>query len=162
MQAELCSQFEATNVLRPASGSTSPSQRSSRSDCRRSSRALEARCGYSRGQLSADSFTVFAGLSLLAFAYLGGITSISGAIVAGTLAPLGIGFVMLDRAVDMGQYYSLVAGASLVLTAIFNPDGIAGKTRQDVERVQRWVRTVRARRVPAAGALSPEVAHRGL
>src|SRR5204863_4305704 len=41
--------------------------------------------GYSRNQLSADSFGVFVGLSFLAFAYLGGITSISGAIVAGTL-----------------------------------------------------------------------------
>ena len=45
--------------------------------------------GYSRGQLSADSFAVMVGLSFLAFAYLGGITTVSGAIVAGTFAPLG-------------------------------------------------------------------------
>ena len=45
--------------------------------------------GYSRGQLSADSFTALVGLTLLAFAYLGGISSVAGALVAGTLAPLG-------------------------------------------------------------------------
>ena len=39
--------------------------------------------GYSRGQLSADSFTAVVGLSLLAFAYLGGISSVAGALVAG-------------------------------------------------------------------------------
>ncbi len=53
--------------------------------------------GYSRGQLSADSFGVFVSLSLLAFAYLGGITSIGGALTAGALAPLGIAYVLLDR-----------------------------------------------------------------
>jgi branched-chain amino acid transport system permease protein len=48
--------------------------------------------GYSRGQLSATSFGVSVSLTLLAFAYLGGITSIGGALVAGGLAPLGIGY----------------------------------------------------------------------
>ena len=88
--------------------------------------------GYSRGQLSADSFTVSVSLSLLAFAYLGGITSIGGALVAGTLAPLGIGYVVLDRAFQLGKYYLLVSGALLVVTAIFNPTGIAGTVRAKV------------------------------
>ena len=39
--------------------------------------------GYSRGQLSPESFGVFVGISFLAIAYLSGITSASGAIVAG-------------------------------------------------------------------------------
>ncbi|HEX7135215.1 MAG TPA: ABC transporter permease [Iamia sp.] len=85
--------------------------------------------GYSRGQLSADSFTVTTGLALLAFAYLGGITSVNGALVAGTLAPLGIGYVVLDRALGLGDDYLLVSGLLLVATAVLNPGGIAGRVR---------------------------------
>lgn len=87
--------------------------------------------GYSRGQLSADSFATLVGLSFLAFAYLGGITSISGALIAGTFAPLGIGFVFFDRTFDLGRSYGLVAGIGLVLTAILNPEGIAGANRKN-------------------------------
>lgn len=92
--------------------------------------------GYSRGQLSADSFTVMVGLSFLAFAYLGGITTVSGAIIAGTFAPLGIGFVILDRALELGTAYQILAGVGLVLTAIFNPEGIAGANRKNFDKMR--------------------------
>ncbi len=88
--------------------------------------------GYSRGQLSADSFGVSVSLTLLAFAYLGGITSVGGALVAGTLAPLGIGYVVLDRSTDIGEHYLLVSGILLVATAVLNPGGIAGSVRSGV------------------------------
>ncbi len=93
--------------------------------------------GYSRGQLSADSFGVFVSLSLLAFAYLGGITSIGGALVAGVLAPLGIGYVLLDRHADLGAYYLLISGVLLVVTAIANQRGIAGQTREQVAALRQ-------------------------
>ena len=86
--------------------------------------------GYSRGQLSAESFTAAVGLGFLAFAYLGGITSVKGAIVAGTLAPLGVGFVVLDRWLDLGNSYGVFAGLSLIVTALINQEGIAGATRK--------------------------------
>jgi ABC-type branched-subunit amino acid transport system ATPase component/branched-subunit amino acid ABC-type transport system permease component len=92
--------------------------------------------GYSRGQLSADSFAALVGVSYLAFAYLGGITSVSGSMVAGALAPLGIFFVIFDRLVDVGSSYQLLAGVSLILTAIFNPIGIAGATRENFMRMR--------------------------
>jgi branched-chain amino acid transport system permease protein len=95
--------------------------------------------GYSRGQLSAESFTVFVGLAFVAFAYLGGITSIGGALVAGTLAPLGIGYVLLNEVVSLGQYYSLVAGLGLVLVAMLNPGGIAAQTRANIASVRKRV-----------------------
>jgi branched-chain amino acid transport system permease protein len=103
--------------------------------------------GYSRGQLSAESFTVFVGLSLLAFAYLGGITSIGGALVAGTLAPLGIGYVVITQLVSLGQYYSLIAGAGLVLVAVLNPAGIAGQTRANIAAIAELLSRPRTRRV---------------
>jgi ABC-type branched-subunit amino acid transport system ATPase component/branched-subunit amino acid ABC-type transport system permease component len=85
--------------------------------------------GYSRGQLSADSFATLVGVSFLAFAYLGGITSVSGALIAGFSAPLGLIYVFVDRTFNLGKTYSLIAGVGLVLTALFNPVGIAGATR---------------------------------
>ena len=105
--------------------------------------------GYSRGQLSAESFTVFVGLAFLALAYLGGITSIGGALVAGTLAPLGIGYVVLNQLVSLGQYYTLVAGFSLVLVAMLNPGGIAAQTRTNIATVSAHVK--RRRRAVLVG-----------
>ncbi|MDH6522839.1 ABC-type branched-subunit amino acid transport system ATPase component/branched-subunit amino acid ABC-type transport system permease component [Streptomyces sp. SAI-135] len=92
--------------------------------------------GYSRGQLSADSFGVFIGLSFLAVAYLSGITSVSGAALAGVSASLGIVYVFMDRNLHLGSYYMLITGISLILTVLFNPIGIAGKTRSDYEKAR--------------------------
>ena len=93
--------------------------------------------GYSRGQLSPESFGVFVGLTFLAVAYLGGITSASGAFVAGALAALGIVFVIMDRLLELGSYYALFSGLSLLLTVVLNPLGIAGKTRADFDEFRR-------------------------
>lgn len=90
--------------------------------------------GYSRGQLSPESFGVFIGLSFLAITYLGGITSLSGAFVGGLLMPLGLVFVFMDRVLSLGKYYALFSGVSLILTVILNPVGIAGKTRADIDK----------------------------
>jgi len=112
--------------------------------------------GYSRNQLSADSFGVFIGLAFLAFAYLGGITSISGALVAGTFAPLGITYVLLDRNLSLGRYYLLFSGLGLIITAIFNPQGIAGRTRESNEAIAAAFRKRRSRRQsPDAPVLAP-------
>ncbi|WP_236794721.1 branched-chain amino acid ABC transporter permease/ATP-binding protein [Amycolatopsis sp. GM8] len=91
--------------------------------------------GYSRGQLSADSFGVFVGLSLLATGYLAGITSVSGALLAGASGALGIVYVFLVGNLHIGNYYSLLVGLGLILSVLFNPIGIAGKTRADVDRL---------------------------
>ncbi|MGP3533174.1 ABC transporter permease [Microbacterium sp. RD1] len=95
--------------------------------------------GYSHGQLSSSSFTVFVGLQILAFAYIGGITSWPGAIVAGALAPLGIVHTIVDQVWGMSDVYALVAGVLLILTAILNPLGAVGAA-------QHLLHAVRARR----------------
>ncbi|MGW0181125.1 ABC transporter permease [Nocardia sp. NPDC003345] len=97
--------------------------------------------GYSAGQLSAESFTVFVGLQVLAVAYLGGITSFSGAAIAGVLGPLGILYVVLHEVLDLGDYYALISGIALIATAILNPVGMAGEARRITD-------LVRARRRP--------------
>jgi ABC-type branched-subunit amino acid transport system ATPase component/ABC-type branched-subunit amino acid transport system permease subunit len=111
--------------------------------------------GYSRNQLSADSFSTFMNVSLVAFAYLGGITSMSGAMVGGLLAPLGLSFVLTDRLFDLGPNYSLVAGIGLILTAVLNPVGIAGANRELWELVKHRFR--RGRADGQAPAAEPDV-----
>ncbi|KAB2378914.1 branched-chain amino acid ABC transporter permease/ATP-binding protein [Actinomadura montaniterrae] len=97
--------------------------------------------GYSKGSLSAESFSTLLGVSLLLFAYLGGITSVGGALVAGTFAPLGIAFVVADGIVGTSSNgYQLFAAVALIATAVFNPEGIAGKTRQDLAALRRRLR----------------------
>lgn len=108
--------------------------------------------GYSHGQLSAESFTVFVGLQILAVAYLGGITSFGGALVAGVLGPLGIVYTLLHDTFDLGNYYALISGLGLIITAILNPDGIAGATR----RQGAWLQAhLRRPPTPAATAGAP-------
>ena len=82
------------------------------------------------------------GVTWLVFAYLGGISSISGALVAGTFAPLGITFVIVDRWIGASNgTYQLIAAIGLILTTIFNPEGIAGAVHERLE-------ALRARRKP--------------
>jgi branched-chain amino acid transport system permease protein len=94
--------------------------------------ALAATAGvlmtYSLGQFSTPSFDVLAvGLPLLAFAYLGGITSLYGALVGASMVPGGITYVLIGSwFADPGSWYLLFSGCALVLTAILNPEGIAG------------------------------------
>jgi branched-chain amino acid transport system permease protein len=83
--------------------------------------------GYSQGQLSAGSFGTDTGILLFATAFLGGITSIGGAMVAGLIAPLGVVYVLLNNHINFGQYYTLVAGLGLIVSVLTNPEGIAGK-----------------------------------
>ena len=96
--------------------------------------------GYSRGLIFPDSFSTFANISFLVFAYLGGITSISGALVAGALAPLGLGYFVLNNYLHLGTQYSLIAGIALIVTAITSPDGIAGATRENVHMLTQRFR----------------------
>jgi branched-chain amino acid transport system permease protein len=109
--------------------------------------------GYSRGQLSFSSFSVFAGMEILAVAYLGGITSLTGALIASALGPLGIVYVFINSEINFGKYYQLIAGIGLVLTAVLNPDGIAGQNRQLYERCRHKLRRRKASRsTPSGGA----------
>ena len=95
---------------------------------------------YQRGQVSFESFGVFVSLSYLALAYLGGIGTVSGAMVAGALASGGLVFVTLDRWIGFGKYELLVSGVGLILTAILNPEGIAGGFRLMIGNVYGLVR----------------------
>lgn len=95
--------------------------------------------GYSRGQLSAVSFSVVAGLSLLAIAYCGGITSVGGALIAGFIGPLGVFYVFLNQTLDLGEYYEVIAAGGLLLMAVTNPVGAAGANAALIARIRRRI-----------------------
>ncbi len=103
--------------------------------------------GYLQTNLSFGSFDVFVGLTWLALAYLGGITSVSGALVGGMLAGGGVLSTLLDDAFGFGRYVQIVAGIGLILTAVLNQDGISGGLA--ITRDQLRARMAR-RRVPHA------------
>jgi branched-chain amino acid transport system permease protein len=85
--------------------------------------------GYSQGQLSFGSFSVFVSLSFLAVAYVGGIGSVPGALVGGALAGGGIVFTLLDRVAGWGRYQALAAGLGLIVVSVLRPDGLATGSR---------------------------------
>ncbi|MGR7000525.1 hypothetical protein ACU686_24895 [Yinghuangia aomiensis] len=116
--------------------------------------------GYSRGQLSAASFSVLVGLAVLAATYVGGITRLSGAVVAGLAAPLGVLYLLLTQTFDLGKYYTLVVAAAMVVrVVVFGPHRRPLADRLPV----RFTRPVPARRTSAqaspGAAEATETAH---
>lgn len=86
--------------------------------------------GYRFGSVSPAYFGVIPSLTFLAFAYMGGISSVSGAVIGGFLVSNGLMFTALQEWFGLSPNYSaLVGGLGLVITIIFNPDGIAGANR---------------------------------
>ena len=81
--------------------------------------------GYQQGTLTADGFSTFVSLGLLAVVYVAGIGRISGAVFAGIMmASIGLFVTFLDEQFGIGKYQTIVAGVALVVTAIANPDGV--------------------------------------
>jgi branched-chain amino acid transport system permease protein len=82
--------------------------------------------GYAQGQLSFASFDVFASLSFLAAAYLGGVARISGALVGGLLVPGGLLFAALGRMAGLEDEATLLSGLALVVVVVLAPEGLTG------------------------------------
>ena len=89
--------------------------------------ALAGICyAYDFGGLDPTQFTVFNTLSLVAFAYLGGITTVRGALTGGFIITQGLASYTLNRYLGISVTFQLIlAGVLLVVTVITNPDGIA-------------------------------------
>ena len=80
------------------------------------------------GQLNSDNFSPFLGIALLAFAYLGGITTVTGAMIGGLLVVGGLNaeFIHLHLSgVDL-SWINWFGGIGLVINAIAtNGEGIS-------------------------------------
>jgi branched-chain amino acid transport system permease protein len=102
---------------------------------------------YNFGSVSADRFDAFTALSLIAFAYAGGITLISGAVFAGLLSAQALIPYALDKWFGLnGNWFLLVGGILLIFTLLQNPSGVAG----DIYRRTHKRAVIRAPDVAAA------------
>ncbi|HTW02065.1 MAG TPA: branched-chain amino acid ABC transporter permease/ATP-binding protein [Streptosporangiaceae bacterium] len=99
--------------------------------------------------VSADSFDAVTALSLIAFAYAGGISLISGAVLAGMLSAQALIPYALDDWFGLnGNWFLLVGGVLLIFTLLRNPEGVAG----DIYRRTHRRPVLQAPDVPAAVA----------
>ena len=102
--------------------------------------------GFKQNDVSSAGFVYQASLVYLAFAYLGGITSINGAVIGGLLAPAGFMAVTSNyffRETDINNYVTVIGGASLVFTAIVHPGGIAPFFQPLMQYFGRWLTRAR-------------------
>jgi branched-chain amino acid transport system permease protein len=112
--------------------------------------------GYSLGSVSAERFGILIALGFVAFAYVGGITMVSGAVVGGLIATSGLIPHIFEAELGIsGTWTLLVAGITLILNLIMFPDGIAGS------RYQKKRSAARASvRTPSAPARAETVSER--
>jgi branched-chain amino acid transport system permease protein len=102
--------------------------------------------------VSADSFDAVTALSLIAFAYAGGISLISGAVLAGMLSAQALIPYALDDWFGLnGNWFLLVGGVLLIFTLLRNPEGVAG----DIYRRTHRRPVLQAPDLPAIGVATP-------
>jgi sulfate-transporting ATPase len=117
---------------------------------------------YQLGNVTFQDFDAYLGLVIFSVVVVAGITSVSGGILAGVISSGGILVAVISSGVGNGgvdNWYGIVAGIGVILTVIFNPDGVVGPTHLFLER--RRVRGVTARPegalVPAARSAGTDV-----
>jgi branched-chain amino acid transport system permease protein len=82
---------------------------------------------YNFGSVSASRFDALTALGLIAFAYAGGITLVSGAIFAGLISTEALMPHALDKWLGIsGNWILLFGGVLLIFTLIQHPEGVAG------------------------------------
>lgn len=111
---------------------------------------------YYQGNVTFVTFTTFIGITLFATAYLAGITSVSGGIVAGIMGAGGLMALALERWASVGgDWFAVISGIGLVATIVANPEGIVGAVHRAVDRRRRARHPVPAM-APLRGHLAPE------
>jgi branched-chain amino acid transport system permease protein len=106
---------------------------------------------YNFGSVSGSRFDAVTALSLIAFAYAGGITMISGAVFAGLISAQALVPYALDKWFGLnGNWFLLFGGAILIFTLIRNPEGIAGDIYRRLHKREPLRPPAGHGRVPAA------------
>ena len=95
---------------------------------------------YRSGSADQERFTYSQSLLFFAFAYLGGIARVSGALIGGLLVSGGLAFTFGERVLGIPQEFGLLLGGfGLLVAAVTNPDGIAASMSARITRLTRPV-----------------------
>jgi branched-chain amino acid transport system permease protein len=96
---------------------------------------------YNFGSVSPTRFAAFTALGLIAFAYLGGITTVSGAIFGSLITTEALMPFIFSKWIipegKTGTYSLLLGGVALIVTLIQNPEGIAGANYKKKQQKKR-------------------------
>jgi len=112
--------------------------------------------GYNFSSVTVTRFSALTALSLIAFAYVGGITMVSGALVAGLISVDGIFSYALEKWLGVsGNWALLFGGVALIVTLIQNPDGVAGATYRKRRAKARQRGSGSPRAQPVTNTLPP-------
>ncbi|MFZ1489824.1 MAG: branched-chain amino acid ABC transporter permease/ATP-binding protein [Ilumatobacteraceae bacterium] len=111
---------------------------------------------YKQTNASHETFSALPSLGIFLTAYLAGITSVAGAMQAGLISAGGLVFILLDRHVELGEWYAIITAVFLIYTVIKNPEGIVGPAHE-------WLARRRAARAgsPAGAMARPEIDQSG-
>ena len=96
--------------------------------------------GFQQRQVSSANWVFFASLAMLAFCYLGGVTSINGAMIGGLIGAGGLAAVFgTYHNEGFTPYVSLVGGLGMILTAVIHPEGQAPFWQPSLQYLGRWL-----------------------
>ncbi|WP_040496551.1 ABC transporter permease subunit, partial [Ilumatobacter nonamiensis] len=99
--------------------------------------------GFKQVEVSSANFLYGFSLSVLAFAYLAGITSINGAMVAGmllsagALVPTTSNYFFAGTNID--NYLAPLGGIGIIVTAIIHPEGVAPFFGEGMRHAGDWI-----------------------
>jgi branched-chain amino acid transport system permease protein len=113
---------------------------------------------YRSSGASPDRFDYLQSLVFFAYAYLGGISSVAGAIVGGLIVSGGLLWTFLLEVVGISSDFTfLLGGLGLIVAAIYAPDGTAGQVRSEWNKIRSRRRRRADDDLPATAALPMEV-----
>jgi branched-chain amino acid transport system permease protein len=96
---------------------------------------------YAYGSVTASQYGIIAALAFIAFAYLGGITTVTGALLGGLIVTDGLGIHAIKRWTGLPNNWELVfGGLALILTLMSSPEGIAGAAARGLPRLAATVK----------------------
>jgi ABC-type branched-subunit amino acid transport system permease subunit len=97
------------------------------------------------GYLTSDSYGPIASLVLLTSVFIGGVSTVAGAIVAGVGSASGIvQYLVSSNLSKYGEWQALAGGVGLILVAVKQPDGVAGFNIEQYRELTAWIRRRRA------------------
>jgi branched-chain amino acid transport system permease protein len=103
---------------------------------------------YNFESVSTGNFGIVAALPFVAFAYIGGISTVTGAVISGLLVSEGLLPHAVEKWLGIPPTYELyLAGLLLIFNLTQSPEGIAGVVVPAARKRWRWLRSHTARPV---------------